>query len=74
MCEDYEILQIGRPVVAMFKLTYLGVCYGRFHSKRHAKIAARLNGRLFKVERCAPYELADFTISHEFQLYRFVAS
>ena len=49
----------------MYKLVSLNICIGKFHTEKAAHIAAnsnRINAHVVK--------LPDFTISHEFQLYK----
>lgn len=54
----------------MYKLVSLNICIGKFHTEKAAHIAADSNRINACVVKAKPYELPDFTISHEFQLYK----
>ena len=43
--------------------------FGRYHSPRHAEIGMRVNGISGEVVKSEPYELATFTIQHEFNVF-----
>lgn len=47
---------------------------GRYHSKRHAEIGMKMNGVRGRVVKTPPCELADFTIEHEFNVFRLLGN
>lgn len=56
-------------MISMYKLTFLNLCLGRFHTETAARMAAEVNKVQARVVKAEPYELPDFTLSHELKLY-----
>lgn len=45
--------------------------FGTFHRKENAEKAIKLSGmRAVKIVKCEGWQLADFTISHEMEVYK----